>query len=144
MALFAVVLGANLNTLGKRNPTYYGTLTLDEISALIRARAEELHCEVDIVQSNSESELIDWVHLHGDDFDGLLVNPGGFTAFGQALCDAIVDTGKPWIEVHMSNIHARGMRSIWSEHALGVIAGFHSRGYIAGLELLEGIVRQRP
>ena len=141
MTLFAVLLGANLDTLGKRNPAHYGTFTLDDISARIRARALELQCDVDIVQSNSESELVNWVHHRSEDVDGLLVNPGGFTVFGQALCDAVVDTGKPWIEVHMSNIHARNIHSIWTDHTLGMISGFHWRGYIAGLELLEAIVR---
>jgi 3-dehydroquinate dehydratase II len=141
MPILGVVLGANLDMLGKRDAGHYGSLTLDEIKDKLQERATQLHCEVEVVQSNSEAELIDWVHAGADRFEGFLVNPGGFTRFGQALCDAFVDTGKPWIEVHMSNILARHMTSIWSEKSLGQIAGFHWRSYTAGLEILDGIVR---
>jgi 3-dehydroquinate dehydratase-2 len=143
LAFYAVILGANLNTLGTRSPEYYGTLTVAEISERLKSKAREIGCDVEVIQSNSEAELIEWIQGHASDLCGMLVNPGGFTRFGQALCDAVVDVGCPWLEIHMSNIHARGIPSIWSEHALGQITGLHWRGYLGGLEMLNEVVNER-
>jgi 3-dehydroquinate dehydratase-2 len=137
----AVLFGANLNMLGRRNPVFYGTMTLDDVWKHVRAKAEELDVELETFQANIEGELVNWVHEHRDQLDGYVVNPGGFTMFGQAFRDAIVDTGSPLVELHFSNIHARGIVSIWSEQAVGQICGFHWRGAVIALDVLNGIVR---
>jgi 3-dehydroquinate dehydratase-2 len=137
----AVIFGANLNMLGRRNPVHYGTMTLEEVWEHVRKRAEELGVDVEFFQSNFEGELIGWIQEHRDEIDGYVVNPGGFTMFGQAFRDAIVDTEAPLIELHLSNIHRRGIVSVWSEDAVGQICGFHWRGAVIALEVLAGIVR---
>jgi 3-dehydroquinate dehydratase-2 len=140
MNRYAVILGANLNTLGSRDPRLYGELSVSQISALLQDKAVEIGCEVELVQSNSEAELIEWTQARAENLAGILVNPGGFTRFGQPLCDAIVDVGCPWIEVHMSNIHARGIPSIWSGFATGQVSGFKWHGYVGALLMLHGLL----
>lgn len=137
----AVLFGANLNMLGRRNPIHYGTMTLDEVWQHVRKRAQELEVDVEFFQSNFEGELINWIQEHRDEIDGYVVNPGGFTMFGQAFRDAIIDTQVPLVELHLSNIHARGIVSIWSQDAVGQICGFHWRGAVVAIEVLSGIVR---
>jgi 3-dehydroquinate dehydratase II len=137
----AVLFGANLNMLGRRNPVFYGTMTLDEVWSRVRDKAQELGCDVETFQSNIEGELVNWIHQHRDAVDGYIVNPGGFTMFGQPFRDAIIDTERPLIEVHWSNIHAREIVSIWSKQAVGQICGFHWRGCIIALDVLNGLVR---
>lgn len=138
---FAMLFGANLNMLGRRNPVFYGTMTLDEVSERIHEKARDLDVDVVVFQSNIEGEVVNWIHENRDDLDGYVVNPGGFTMFGQAFRDAIIDTGAPLIEVHWSNIHAREIASIWSKQAVGQICGFHWRGALLGLDVLAGLVR---
>jgi 3-dehydroquinate dehydratase-2 len=137
----AALFGANLNMLGRRNPEHYGVMTLADVERHLRDRAELLGCELEVFQSNTEGELIGWVQAHRDELHGYMVNPGGFTMFGQGLRDALLDTEAPVIEVHWSNIHRRGIKSIWSEDAVGQICGFHWRGALAALEVLDGLAR---
>lgn len=139
----AAMFGANLNMLGRRNAEHYGVMTLDEVTERMRQRAEELGCDLVVVQSNSESELIEWVHANRDEIDGYIINPGGFTMHAQGWRDSIVDTGAPLVELHWSNIHNRGIKSLWTEAAVGQVCGFHWRGAPAGLEILVGLVEDR-
>jgi len=134
-----VVHGPNLNLLGKREPEIYGTQTLADIDAELAAVAKELGVEIDAVQSNHEGELIDRIQESMGLADGILINPGGFTHSSIALRDALVATGLPVVEVHLSNVYAREsfrQLSYVSPIAVGVISGLGAQGYQFGLEAL--------
>jgi len=100
-----VINGPNLNMLGKRDPEKYGVLTLVQINELLQKKAEEQNVALVFFQSNHEGEIIDF--LQKQKADGVLINPGALTHYGYSLRDALVDTGLPAVEVHLSNIEKR-------------------------------------
>ena len=129
-----VIHGPNLNMLGKREPDVYGTDTLDDIDNKIKRLAGELKTDVSIMQSNSEAEIVE--RIQKDDYDLLVINPAAYTHTSIAIRDAISATGKPVIEVHLSNIHKReGFRkeSFVAGVALGQISGFGAESYLLAL-----------
>jgi 3-dehydroquinate dehydratase-2 len=139
-----VLHGPNLNLLGRREPHIYGTTTLAEIDARLRAEAALAGVELVTFQSNSEGELIDFLHREAETADGIIINPGALTHYSLALRDAIAAVDRPTVEVHLSNIHAREewrRRSVIAPVALGQITGFGWRGYLAALRLLVEILR---
>jgi 3-dehydroquinate dehydratase II len=133
MARLLLLNGPNLNLLGTREPSVYGTETLEAIEARAAAVARESGHELVAFQSNAEHELIERVHRARTEQVGcLIVNPGAFTHTSIALRDALLATGLPFIEVHLSNPHAREAfrrQSYFSDIALGVISGFGAFGY---------------
>ena len=136
--------GPNLNLLGKRQPEIYGSLSLSEIEQQVRALAKELGIEIDFRQSNSEAELIDWIHDSAGKFGALVINPAAYTHTSLALRDAISAVGIPTVEIHISNIHRREPfrhHSYIAEVAVGQITGFGATSYLLGLraaaELLQ-------
>jgi len=134
-----VLNGPNLNRLGKRQPEVYGTTTLADIERHLRSRAEEAGADIAFVQSNHEGELIDAVHDAADNSWPVIINPGGFTHTSVALRDALVELqdGPGFIEVHISNVHAREPfrhHSYLSPIAAGVIAGLGTDGYDMALD----------
>ncbi len=136
-----VLHGPNLNLLGRRAPEIYGASTLPEIDDALRRRAEECGVGLESFQSNHEGVLVDHVQDRSDAVDGWLVNAGGLTHSSVALRDALVAGGKPFVEVHLSNIFAREPfrhRSLLSDAALGVVAGFQAASYEYAL---EGLLR---
>ena len=138
-----VLHGPNLNLLGTREPELYGTVTLSEIDEQLRVRGSELGARIQSCQSNHEGELVDQIQKLSEDVDGWLVNAAGLTHSSVALRDALVASRKPFVEVHLTNIYAREPfrhRSLLSDVALGVVAGFGARSYRFGLDgLLDGI-----
>ena len=133
-----VINGPNLDRLGKRQPEVYGSTTLRDLESQIREEAESLSIEVSFVQSNHEGELIDAVHAAADAGHGVIINPGGFTHTSVALRDALAEIadGEGFVEVHISNVHARESfrhHSYLSPIAKGVIAGLGTFGYRAAL-----------
>lgn len=135
----AVVNGPNLNLLGGREPEIYGGSSLEEIEAGLKALGEELGIEVLAFQSNHEGELIDHIQGLREEFDGLIVNPGGLTHTSVALRDALALTNLPFVEVHLSNIFRREpfrQHSYLADLALGVVAGFGPQGYFWALSAL--------
>lgn len=139
-----IINGPNLNRLGKRQPDVYGTTTLRDIEEMIRQRGEELRAEgaelkLDFFQSNHEGEIIDRVHAAADAGAGVIINPGAFTHTSVAIRDALAEIadGAGFVEVHLSNVHAREefrQHSYLSAIAGGVIAGLGPVGYLAALE----------
>lgn len=106
MKKILLIHGPNLNRLGKRDPAHYGTLTLAELENQMKLRAEDAGYSLVPFQSNHEGALIDFIQ-ENDDASGLLINPGALTHSSYALHDALLDTGLPCVEVHLSNIHER-------------------------------------
>lgn len=132
-----VLHGPNLDLLGVREPEQYGVLSLSEIDARLTRRAEESGAELVAFQSNSEGELIDWIHGRASEVSGWLVNAGGLTHTSVALRDALVASDRPFVEVHLSNVFGREpfrRRSLLSDAAVGVVTGFRDRSYVLGLD----------
>ena len=138
-ATVLVLNGPNLNLLGTREPEIYGTDTLATIEAACRKRAKTLGLGVEFRQSNDEGELVDWVQEASGSFAALIVNAGAYTHTSVALLDALLATGLPIIEVHLSNIHRREefrQLSYVSKAADGVICGLGGVGYELALDAL--------
>ncbi len=138
MRKLLVLHGPNLNLLGEREPAIYGEQTLAGIDSDLRLRAAEKGVEIDILQSNSEHALIDRVQAAGRDGTGfILINPAGYTHTSVALRDALAAVAVPFIEVHLSNPHAREpfrRQSFFSDLAVGVVCGFGADGYRYALD----------
>lgn len=129
----AVIHGANLRLLGRREPEVYGSDTLDDINDRLRALARELGAEIETFQSNSEGTILDYLEEAAPRIDGVIINPGAFTHTSVALRDGLVGIDRPFVEVHLSNPAARESfrhRSYLSGVATGVVAGFRSESYL--------------
>ena len=131
-----VLHGPNLNLLGEREPEVYGRTTLEAIDARLREVAGENGVSLDSFQSNHEGALVDRVQAARGAYQGIVINPGGFTHTSIALRDALVASGLPVVEVHLSNIYAREpfrRTSLVSDIAVGQITGLGPIGYELGL-----------
>ncbi|MBA2410132.1 MAG: type II 3-dehydroquinate dehydratase [Gammaproteobacteria bacterium] len=133
MAKILLLNGPNLNLLGTREPERYGAATLESIGATLRSQAQSTGHVLSALQSNAEHELIERIHLARDDGTAYIIfNPGAFTHTSIALRDALLAAEVPFIEVHITNIHAREpfrRHSYLSDIAVGVIAGLGAKGY---------------
>lgn len=136
-----VLHGPNLNLLGRREPEVYGRTTLEEINDRLAVLASELGARIEAFQANGEGELIDRIQAMADRAAGFLVNAGAYTHTSVALRDALLGVGRPFVEVHLSNVHAREAfrrRSLLAPKAVGVVVGFGVQSYCLGL---RGLVR---
>ncbi len=137
MKRILILNGPNLDRLGKREPDTYGTETLADLEALVKAEAAKLGVVAEFFQSNHEGALIDRIHQAGDTgASGIVFNPGGYTHTSVALRDAISSVSVPVIEVHISNVHAREEfrhKSLTAAACKGQIAGLGFEGYLAAL-----------
>ena len=134
-----VINGPNLNLLGVREPEIYGRETLADINAKIADYAKSLGAECDFYQSNSEGEIISKIHTVLSDYDGCVINAAAYTHYSYAIHDAISSVNKPFIEVHMSNVHSRDEfrhKSVISPVCKGVIAGFGVNSYLLAVKAL--------
>lgn len=141
-----VINGANLNLLGKREPKIYGYQSLTDIEQNLTNIANQHQAKITFFQSNQESALIDKIQYHGlltdnDDekIDAVIINPAGFTHTSVVLRDALLAIDKPFVEVHLSNIHARESfrhHSYFSDKAVAVICGMGAMGYHSALHFL--------
>ena len=129
--------GPNLNLLGQREPELYGSSTLADIEAQVRSKAEKLKVGIDFRQSNLEGELVAWIQQAPGHFDVIVLNAAAYTHSSIALRDAIVASGVPTIEIHLSNVHAREEfrhKSLIAPVCRGQITGFGVQSYILGLD----------
>lgn len=133
-----VIHGPNLNLLGLREPEIYGKTTLDDINKKLQEMACATEIKLDVLQSNSEGELINRIQLAMQDgTDFVIINPAGLTHTSIALRDALAATRLPFIEIHLSNIYAREpfrQKSYFSDLAVGVISGLGAKGYELALQ----------
>jgi 3-dehydroquinate dehydratase II len=136
-----VLNGPNLNRLGTREPEIYGSTTLAEIGAMCRAALPER--PIAFRQTNSEGQLVEWVHEAIDTADGIVINPAGYSFTSIALIDALKMFPGPIVELHLSNIHRREPiyhRSLVSTVASAVIAGLGAAGYPAALRAIDELL----
>ena len=137
-----IINGPNINLLGKREPSIYGSVSFEDYLAELRAKYPEV--QIDYYQSNIEGELIDKIQQVGFDADGIILNAGAYTHTSIALQDAIRAVKSPVVEVHISNVHAReAFRhvSMISCACLGVICGFGLNSYRLALEALADVIK---
>ncbi|GAA0779688.1 MULTISPECIES: type II 3-dehydroquinate dehydratase [Pseudomonadati] len=134
-AKILLVNGPNLNLLGRREPSHYGTQNLATIVAELQSAASSAGVVLEHIQSNAEHEIIDAIHATDAQF--IIINPAAFTHTSVAIRDAILGVAIPFIEVHLSNVHAREPfrhHSYFSDKALGVICGLGAQGYQFALQ----------
>ncbi|MDD4862466.1 MAG: type II 3-dehydroquinate dehydratase [Alishewanella agri] len=136
--------GPNLNMLGIREPATYGAATLAQIVAGLQQQAAEFNVTLTALQSNAEHQLIDAIQQSYQQQDFIIINPGAFTHTSIALRDALLSVAIPFIEVHLSNVHAREsfrQHSYLSDIAKGVICGLGARGYHYALDAAVSLLR---
>lgn len=135
-----IINGPNLNMLGIRETSVYGSDDYSSLCAFIEDKCSELMFEYDIIQSNTEGEIIGFIQDALRNYDGILINPGAYTHYSIAIYDAIKAVMIPTVEVHLSNIHAREEfrhKSVTAPACIGQIAGFGKYGYFLGLLALR-------
>ncbi len=143
MKRILVLLGPNLNMVGIREKGVYGTETAETIESEILAFAEDNDFEAEVYQSNHEGDLIDKIHESRLSFDGAVINAGALTHYSYALRDAIAAVNIPYVEVHMSNIHAREefrRHSVIAPVCAGQIAGFGKHSYFLAISALKDLI----
>jgi 3-dehydroquinate dehydratase II len=132
-----LINGPNLNLLGIREPHIYGKTTLADVEASAKSQADSLGAELETFQSNHEGAIIDRIQAGRGHFDGIIINPGGFTHTSVAIRDALLGVDIPFVELHVSNIHAREPwrhHSYFSDKASAIIMGMGVHGYKAAVE----------
>ena len=144
MSNILLINGPNLNLLGNREPELYGSKSLSDIEKELTMLADQNGYALLSFQSNSESEIVDWIHENAKDSDFLVINPGAFTHTSISIRDAILGTEISFIEIHISNIFSREefrKESYFSDIAEGVISGLGFKGYelalTAAMEMLK-------
>ena len=147
MATITVLNGPNLNLLGLREPSHYGNKTLADINTLLEQQAAQLGHTLASHQSNAEHEIIGLIHAaYHAGVDFIIINPAAFTHTSVAIRDALLATQIPFIEVHLSNVHAREpfrKHSYFSDIAKGVISGLGATGYTLALQAAHQILAER-
>ncbi|WKD59205.1 type II 3-dehydroquinate dehydratase [Corynebacterium caspium] len=141
MQKILVINGPNLNRLGKRQPEIYGHTTLNDVEEMLKKAAQQLNVQLSFLQSNFEGVVLERIHAAADANEAIIINPGAWTHTSVALRDALAEiaAGPGFVEVHISNVHAREpfrQHSYLSAIARGVIAGLGVYGYVAALNYL--------
>jgi len=148
MANITVLNGPNLNLLGIREPGHYGNQTLADIKQSLEKRVAELNHQLSFHQNNAEHEIVELIHqAYQNRVDFIIINPAAFTHTSVAIRDALLATKIPFIEVHLSNVHAREpfrKHSYFSDIAKGVICGLGATGYDLALQAAHQILTERP
>jgi len=140
-----LIQGANMIHLGKREPEIYGKTTASELDAMLHQHARSKGYELEIFYTNVEGEAINRIyHAVEDGVDGLVMNPAGFNYAGYALRDCIKGAALPYVEVHMTNVEARGIKCLIAQIADGVIFGLGVHSYVLGLEAMLYLLSNAP
>lgn len=142
----AVINGPNINILGVREPSYYGRETWSTIELQLNKLGVELGVKLIFLQSNHEGVIVDFIQENLNSIDGIVLNPAAYTKTGYAILDAIASVDIPFVEVHLSNIFARGgwhAESIFANHAVGHVIGFKGFVYDLGLRAINDYIKRR-
>jgi 3-dehydroquinate dehydratase-2 len=145
MTKILVIHGPNLALLGEREVSVYGNFTLEEINRQLQQLAETAGLELDVVQLDSEGEIVEKIGKARKSVQGILINPGAYTHYSVAIRDAIAAVALPTVEVHLSNIYAREEfrhKSVIAPVAIGQISGFGVKSYLLGLTALIDILKK--
>ncbi|KAL7795760.1 Dehydroquinase [Trichoderma ceciliae] len=132
-----LINGPNLNLLGTREPQIYGSSTLNDVINQAKAQAEQLSIQMETFQSNHEGAIVDRIQAARGKNDGIIINPGAFTHTSVAIRDALLGVGIPFVEIHVSNVHAREQwrrHSYLSDKAQAVMCGLGAFGYTVAIE----------
>ncbi len=144
MPRLLLLQGPNMSYLGKRQPELYGKTTAAQLDALLLKHASANKYKLDIFYTHSEPAAIERLYQEAErKLDGLIMNPAAFLFAGYALRDCLRAVPFPYVEVHMTNIEKRGIRSILAETAVGVVAGFGVNSYVLGLEAMLKHLRKK-
>tara|TARA_Y100001970_G_scaffold64183_1_gene82160 strand:- start:249 stop:689 length:441 start_codon:yes stop_codon:yes gene_type:complete len=146
MKQIIIINGPNLNLLGNRESNIYGELSLDEIETKSKQKCDELNLDLFFFQSNNEGEIINMIQEAQEKYDGLIINPAGFTHTSVALLDSLRALNKPKIEIHLSNIYNREeyrKKSITSEGVNGLICGFGYLSYILAIDAIAKLMNEK-
>lgn len=142
-----VINGPNLDMLGIREKEIYGTMSHEGLCSYIAQEAEKLGIAVEILQSNVEGELVNYIHrAYGEHYDGIVINPAAYTHYSLAIYDALKAVSLPAVELHLSNINAREEYrrvSVTAPACVGAICGFGHYGYRLALEALRNCILQQ-
>ncbi|MEK9776396.1 MAG: type II 3-dehydroquinate dehydratase [Quisquiliibacterium sp.] len=139
-----LIQGANMVHLGKRQPEFYGTTTAAQLDEMLIAHARDKGYQLEIFYTNVEGEAINRIYAALDEgFDGLVMNPAGFNYAGYALADCVRSAKLPYVEVHMTNVEARGITCVIAKAADGVVYGLGTYSYVLGLEGLLNLLKAR-
>ena len=143
MEKILLLQGANMSYLGRRQPELYGTTTAAELDQILLAHAKANAYQLDIYYTHIEGEAISRLyHAVQEGVQGLVMNPAGFNYAGYALRDCVVSLPFPYVEVHMTNIEKRGLRSVLAPVAVGSVFGFGVHSYVLGLEAMLKLLRK--
>ena len=140
-----IINGPNLNLLGEREQSQYGSLTLDKIKELCKKKSIELGLDIEFAQSNIEGELVNIIQNSRNNFDGMIINAAAFTHTSVAIRDALDIFRKPIIELHISNIYKREefrQKSLISDIVTGGIFGLGTDGYILAIISMQKLIRK--
>tara|TARA_B100001013_G_C24420281_1_gene367544 strand:- start:220 stop:660 length:441 start_codon:yes stop_codon:yes gene_type:complete len=141
-----LINGPNLNLIGARETDIYGNISIGDIKNECIIEGKENNINIDFRQTNSEGEIINWIHEVNDNFDGLIINPAGYTHTSIAILDSLKTIKKPKIEIHLSNIYSREeyrKKSITSEAMNGLICGFGKNGYILSILAIKELIENK-
>ena len=143
MERILLLQGANMSFLGRRQPEIYGTTTAAELDAMLLAHAQANQYQLEIFYTHVEGEAIGRLYRAADEgVQGVVMNPAGFSYAGYALRDCVLALPFPYVEVHMSNIEKRGIRSVLANVAAGAVFGFGVHSYVLGLEAMLKLLRK--
>ena len=139
-----IINGPNLNLLGEREQSQYGSITFDELKKNCSNKAKELGVNIDFIQSNIEGEIVTFIQDARNKYDGIIINAAGFTHTSVSIRDALSIFKKPIIELHISNIYKREEfrhKSLLSDIATGVICGMGANGYILAINAMHDLLK---
>ena len=141
----AIINGPNINTLGKREGSVYGTVCWSEIENRLKALGMQLDVELMFFQSNHEGDIVDFIQCNMDELGGVIINPAAFSKVGYSILDALNSKSTPFVEVHLTNIVSRGgwhSESIFTEGAIGMVMGFKGFVYDMGLNAMYNYLKE--